>query len=102
MERTRALLVEVAGRGATVTYAEVRRSVGGDLPHRGDHDLAALLRAVSLAEEEAGRGLVSAVVVGPSGRPGAGWFRLAAERGRDVADREAAWHAERRRLAGGR
>lgn len=101
VERTRSILRDVAGAGATVTYAELRDRLGAPVPHRGPRDLAALLRAASLAEERAGRGLVSAVVVGPSGRPGAGWFRLAAEAGRDVGDREEAWRRERTRLAAG-
>jgi hypothetical protein len=100
LERVRSILTEVARAGTTLTYAELRERLGVSVPHRGPRDLAALLRAASLAEEAAGRGLVSAVVVGPSGRPGAGWFRLAAEAGRDVGDRERAWRRERARLAG--
>ena len=99
VERTRSILVEVARAGATLTYAELRDRLGAPVPHRGPGDLAALLRAASLAEERGGRGLVSAVVVGPSGRPGAGWFRLAAEAGRDVGDRDGVWRRERARLA---
>ena len=95
---TRALLREVARDGDTITYAQLRARLDVALPRRGRHDLAALLRAVSIAEEREGRGLLSAVVVGPSGRPGTGWFRLAADMRRDVADREAAWHQERERL----
>ena len=95
------LLGAVARAGATLTYAELRERLGVDVPHRGPRDLAALLRSASLAEERAGRGLISAVVVGPSGRPGAGWFRLAAETGRDVRDRDEAWRKERARLAAG-
>ncbi|HEX2849946.1 MAG TPA: hypothetical protein VHN98_05315 [Acidimicrobiales bacterium] len=46
-------------------------------------DLARVLRAVSTAEDDAGRGLLSAIVVrADTGRPGRGFFRLAAELGR--------------------
>lgn len=90
----RALLREVAAAGETITYEELRQQVGLE------GDLVPLLRSVSVAEDEAGRGLLSAVVVqSSSGRPGAGWFRLAAERGRDVTDPDAAWQAERAKLA---
>jgi hypothetical protein len=99
VERTRSILLEVARAGGTVTYGQLRQRLGVELPHRGPGDLAALLGAASLAEERAGRGLVSVVVVGPSGRPGAGWFRLAAEEGRDVSDKEESWQRERQRLA---
>jgi len=93
MDLLRALLVGVAGRGETITYEQLRAELGLE------GDLVPLLRALSEAEADAGRGLLSAVVVRADiGRPGPGWFRLAAERGRDVADRERAWHAERDRL----
>jgi hypothetical protein len=88
------LLRELATAGRTITYEELRERLGLE------GDLVPVLRAVSIAEDEAGRGLLSAVVVqAQSGRPGAGWFRLAAERGRDVSDEDAAWQAERRLLS---
>ena len=99
VDRTRSVLRGIAGDGRTITYDELRGRLGADIPHRGAGDLAALLRAASLAEDAEGRGLVSAVVVGPSGRPGRGWFRLAAGAGRAVADPERAWQAERARLS---
>ena len=93
MGSLRDLLVDVAGGGATITYGEVRAALGLT------GDLAPVLRELSEAEDDAGRGLLTAVVVrDDTGRPGAGWFRLAAERGRDVEDPDAAWHAERARL----
>ena len=98
MRTVRALLLSTAAAGCTVTYDEVRDLLGNGVPHRGEGDLASLLRAASEAEEADGVGLISAVVVGRSGLPGPGWFRLAAEHGRDVGDRRAAWEAERNRL----
>ncbi len=93
MEALRDLLASVAARGETITYDELRES----LALAGD--LVPALRALSEAEDDAGRGLLTAVVVrGDTGRPGAGWFRLAAARGRDVTDEEAVWQAERSRL----
>ena len=99
VERSRAVLRAVAAAGTTISYGEFRRRTGADLPDRGERDLAALLRAASEAEERAGVGLISAVVVGRSGRPGQGWYRLAADHGRPVsADPDGAWRAERERL----
>lgn len=93
MEALRDLLVAVAARGETITYDRLR----SDLGLTGD--VVPALRALSEAEDEAGRGLLTAVVVrDDTGRPGAGWFRLAAERGRDAADPDAMWRAERERL----
>lgn len=89
-----ALLREIAAAGETITYEALRERLGLE------GNLVPLLRSVSITEDEAGRGLLSAVVVqSSSGRPGAGWFRLAADRGRDVSDEEAAWQAERAMLA---
>jgi hypothetical protein len=92
----RELLVEVAARGETITYEQVRSQLGLS------GDIVPALRALSEEEDDAGRGLLTAVVVRSDTRqPGKGWFKLAAGRGRDVADvadAEAAWHAERRRL----
>ena len=96
--RTTAVLTAVAAARATVTYAELRDRLDAPLPERGDHDLAALLRAVSTASDRAGLGLLSAVVVNASGRPGDGWFRLAAAHGRDVGDPDPAWRAELERV----
>jgi hypothetical protein len=89
----RALLVEVAARGETISYEKVRSQLGLT------GDLVPALRALSEEEDDAGRGLLTAVVVrSDTGRPGSGWFELAAEHGRDVDDVEAAWQAERLRL----
>lgn len=93
MDALRDRLVEVAARGETITYDELRRAVGLE------GDLVPMLRALSVAEDDAGRGLLTAVVVrSDSGLPGDGWFRLAEDRGRDASDRVAMWHAERVRL----
>jgi len=83
-------LVEVAARGETITYEQLRRDVGFE------GDLVPRLRSLSVAEDDAGRGLLTAVVVrSDSGLPGDGWFRLAEERGRNPSDPMAMWEAER-------
>lgn len=93
MDALRDLLVGIAARGATVTYEELR----AELSLTGD--LLPALRALSEAEDDGGRGLLTAVVVrADTGQPGPGWFRLAAERGRDVTDADDAWRSERTRL----
>lgn len=92
----------VAARRETVTYHRLVADLGVDLAggsaEDSDRSLAALLRQVSTAEDEAGRGMLSAVVVRSSGLPAGGFFRLAAERGRDVTDRREAWQRELRRV----
>jgi len=92
---TTALLRDVARRRSTITYRELREAVGGaDLVGRGRHDLAALLRAVSARSDDAGRGLLSAVVVRADGMPGGGFFRLAFDRGRVETEPRALWLSE--------
>ena len=93
MDALRDRLVELAGAGATITYDELRRELGLE------GDLVPVLRSLSVAEDEAGRGLLTAVVVRADTRlPGDGWFRLAEERGRAAEDRTAMWNNERERL----
>ena len=98
----RTILAEVAARGATITYEgllDVLEARDPQLAQQAAVDLAPVLRAVSVAEDEAGRGLLTAVVVRESsGLPGGGFFRLAEDRGRVVADRESAWSAELERV----
>jgi hypothetical protein len=90
MTSLRDLLVNIAARGETITYPALRQ----ELELEGD--LVPVLRALAESEDEAGRGLLTAVVVRPdTGRPGTGWFRLAAARGRDVTDPDRAWQVER-------
>ena len=53
------------------------------------HKLMQLLNEVSEAEDSAGRGMLSAVVVGArSGMPGRGYFSLARRLGREGAGRQ--------------
>ena len=90
MESLRDLLVGIAARGETITYGAVRREL------HLEGDLVPALRDLAESEDDAGRGLLTAVVVrSDTGLPGAGWFRLAATRDRDVTDAEQAWQRER-------
>ena len=93
VERTRDALREVAAARSTITYEQLVEQLA--LDEADGTDLASLLRTVSSVEESEGRGLLTAVVVrAVGGIPSGGFFSLAAERGRDVSDRRAAWEAE--------
>ena len=86
----RTLLVDVARERRTLTYDDLVAAAPD-----ARHDVAPLLRRISTGSDEAGNGLLSAVVVrADTGLPGTGFFTLAAERGRDVSDRQAAWERE--------
>ena len=82
------------------TYQQLAVVLG--LPTRGEHlarDIGHLLGEIS--EDEAVRGcpMLSALVVGASGRPGSGFFTLARKLGRlpgSEDDEEAFLHRERR------
>jgi hypothetical protein len=91
----RGALLRTARAGATITYAELLAAIGRP---DGLDGLAGLLREISVEEDTAGRGLLTAVVVRSSGLPGSGFFELAAERGRDVSDRETCWRREHERV----
>ncbi len=93
---TTAVLEAVARRRSTITYQRLREALEApDLDHRGPHDLAALLRTVSVRSDDADRGLLSALVVQEgNGMPGGGFFRLAAARGRTSSDPWEVWRAE--------
>ena len=94
------MLADRAAAGATITYAGLVEEVPELAPLRDRGRLGAVLRDIAIAEDEAGRGLLTAVVVRSRGGalPGAGFFALAAGRGRDTADRRRCWEAERDRV----
>jgi hypothetical protein len=95
----RAILHGVAAHRSTITYRELTDRLGVSLPANDEWSLARLLREVSTEEDEAGRGLLTAVVVRHSGGlPGGGFFRMAAARGRDVDDRQSCWERELERV----
>ena len=96
------ILVGVARRRATITYGELLHEVEGASPEVLGSlrtELAPVLRAASVAADEAGHGLLTAVVVRESsGLPGGGFFRLATERGRSGDDPHQLWSAELARV----
>lgn len=88
VERVLAVLRDTARHRRSITYRELTDCLGGLV-----EDLAGLLRQVSTLEDDAGRRLLTALVVQDTGRPGRGWFRLARDRGRVGSD-DAIWRAE--------
>ncbi len=101
VERIAARLRAVARARRTVTYNDLAAVVGWDMDDpAAAREVAGILRSISTAEHEAGRPLLSAVVVGArTGRPGKGFFKLAQRLGRyDGADDEAFFAQELRRV----
>ena len=89
-------LQRVARAGRTTTYRTLAALTGLDLDRPADRDtLAGTLRAISTAEHQHGRPLLSAVVVlGGRYLPGRGFFALARELGRHTGDDDAAFHRQ--------
>jgi hypothetical protein len=85
-----------------ITYGELCREITA--VHFDPHEPALwnMLGEISHTEAEAGRGMLSVVVVHKYGdmEPGTGFFELAGLLGRDVSDRTACWVAELHRVHG--
>ena len=95
-ERIAARLRSVARAGRTVTYNDLTAVIGWDMDDpTAAREVAGILRAISTAEHEAGRPLLSAVVVGAkTGRPGKGFFKLAQRLGRYDGGADGAFFAQ--------
>jgi hypothetical protein len=93
-------LIAAARHRGLVTYQEIAQIMG--LPLSGNHmsrEVGYILGEISDDEREHGRPMLSAIVVGVSGKPGAGLFALAKQFDRfddeDEVARERFVHQER-------
>lgn len=94
LDEIRDLCVDVACNGGTITYGELCAQLSVIHPHPGSYVFHALLRAVCESEEQAGRGLLCALVVNKETRmPGQGFFMMIA-RQRDCVDLVGCWQRE--------
>ena len=86
-------LIEIAKRKRVATYSDVAAPLGLDMALEGDRStISDLLCEISTAEHEAGRPLLSAVIVtsesgAPGSLPGEGFFTMSSRLGFDVSDR---------------
>lgn len=97
-DELRRLLIGVAKSKSVIAYSEVVGRLSAINFEPDDHRFHRMLDALSTAEDEAGRGLMTVLVVHKSGdyRPGPGFFELASQRGRDVTDLDKTWLTELR------
>ena len=96
----REAMIAVAARRNLIAYSDLVAEIRSlDLDPQGMH-LAHMLGEISTAEHEAGRGMLTVVVVHKHGdqMPGPGFFRLARSLGQDTRDREAFWIGELERV----
>ena len=98
----RQAMIAVAARRRVIAYSElVARIHSLDLEPQGER-LAHLLGEISTAEHEAGRGMLTVLVVHKQGdqMPGPGFFQLARSLGHDTKDREGFWIGELEKVYG--
>jgi hypothetical protein len=89
-------LKQEARRNHTITYGDLTNAIRDILPFEPDDPaFHAMLGQISVAEDRAGRGMLSALVVNKSGerrgQPGRGFFELAQQLGRDTRDENRLW-----------
>lgn len=94
------ILIEKAKERAMIPYSELVAQVKAVTFNAFDQRLFAALGQLSVEEHEAGRPLLSVLVVHKSGdmQPGEGFFELAKALGRDTSDVLKTWISEVQRV----
>jgi hypothetical protein len=95
-EEIRRVLIEKAKNRAMIPYSELVGLVASVSFDAYDQRLFAILGQLSIEEHEAGRPLLSVLVVHKTGdmQPGEGFFELAEALGRDTSDVLKTWISE--------
>jgi hypothetical protein len=85
---------------AMVTYTELVAEIDAVSLQAHDPRLDDLLRQLATSEAQAGRGMITALVVHKHGdmEPGRGFFELAEKLGRNTSDRTKCWIEEVKRV----
>ena len=93
------ILIDIAKKKDTIFYSELVRKILIISIEANSYALATMLGEISTAEDAAGRGMLSVIVVRKENhRPGKGFFELAKILGRDVSDKEKFWVNEVKRV----
>ncbi len=95
-------LIELAGQRATITYKNLSDWIEAETGIRiqfNSSQMYAMLDAISRAEDQAGRSMLSALVIrGKQKTPGSGFYELAGELGKDIGttdeDKKEFWEQE--------
>lgn len=95
-DEAKAILIEVATRKGRIAYSELVSQITALSLEPHDPRLFHLLGEISAEENEAGRGMLTAIVVHKSGdmQPGPGFFELAKSLGKNTKDPLAGWITE--------
>ena len=92
----KAILQEVAQAERTISYSDLAAEITAVSFGPDEYGFHAFLGEISESEDDAGRGLMTVLVVHKDGdmMPGPGWFELARSRGRNIADKLNVWTDE--------
>ncbi|MGV3582624.1 MAG: hypothetical protein ACO1N8_09975 [Methylophilus sp.] len=92
-EQATAILISVARRRGRIAYSELVQQISALRLEPHDSRLFHLLGEISTEENQAGRGMLTAIVVHKNGdmQPGPGFFELAKSLGRDTKDLLKCW-----------
>jgi hypothetical protein len=92
-EEMRQALTERARTRGMIPYSELVSRVTAIMLEPDSFALAAMLGEISSEEDEAGRGMLTVIVVHKDGdmQPGPGFFELAKKLGRDTSDILRCW-----------
>lgn len=101
-EEMRTLLIERAKKRQTIPYTDLVAGIKAIEVQRDSPALWDMLGEISTAENAAGLGMLTVIVVHGKADtlPGAGFFKLARKLGREVADDRAFWEEELKRVYG--
>jgi hypothetical protein len=96
----RHILIERAKLRGMMPYSELVQKLESIRLEANSYALFAMLGEVSREEDQAGRGMLTVIVVHKSGdmQPGPGFFELAQLLGRDTSDILACWVAELKKV----
>ena len=96
----RQILIGLAKQRRTITYSDLVAQIKVIDLQRDSPALWNMLGEISTAEDAAGRGMLTVIVVHGQGDtlPGAGFFRLARRLGKEVSDERAFWAEELERV----
>lgn len=95
-QEARELMIAAARANGMIPYSDLASKLKAVHLAANDKRLFQLLAQISSEEDEAGRGLLSVIVVHKNGdmQPGPGFFELAKNRGRKVSDILKCWVEE--------
>lgn len=99
-KQARTLMIVRAGVRGMIPYSELTANVTAIRLTPDSAALAALLGEISTEEDNAGRGMLSVIVVHKTGdmEPGRGFYELATRLGKPTEDQMAFWIAELHRI----